>query len=100
MAAQVRHPNVAAVHDMVEHGGSYCLVMDYYEGGTMADLLRSGRSLPPRVVAAIGLQLLAAVRAVHDAGIVDCDVKPANLAAGPRRPACAHRLRHRRVQRR
>ena len=45
MAAQVRHPNVAAVHDMVEHGGSYCLVMDYYEGGTMADLLRSGRSL-------------------------------------------------------
>jgi serine/threonine protein kinase len=79
IAARVRHPNVAAVHDLVQHGRSQWLVMDYHPAGTLAALLRGGRRLPPAIVAALGLQLLAALRAVHAAGVVHCDVKPANL---------------------
>ena len=79
IAARVRHPNVAAVHDMIKHGGSHWLVMDYHRGGTLAALLRRRRRLPSPVAAALGLQLLAALEAVHDAGLVHCDVKPANL---------------------
>jgi serine/threonine protein kinase len=79
IAARVRHPHVAAVHDLVDHGGSCWLVMDYHGGGTLASLLRDRRRLPSPVVAALGLQLLAALRAVHDAGVVHCDVKPSNL---------------------
>jgi serine/threonine protein kinase len=78
IAARVRHPNVVAVHDMVQHGGSCWLVMDH-GGTTLATLIRGGRKLPPPVVAALGRQLLAALRAVHAAGVVHCDVKPANL---------------------
>ena len=63
-AARVRHPNAAAVHDSIEHEGSDWLVMDYYEGGTLDDLLGRRRRLPPPVVAPLGLQLLAALTAI------------------------------------
>jgi serine/threonine protein kinase len=82
IAARVRHPHVAAVRDMVQHVGSYCLVMDYHPGATLAALLRRRRRMPPPIVAALGLQLLDALQAVHAAGIVHCDVKPANLLLG------------------
>jgi serine/threonine protein kinase len=82
IAARVRHPNVAAVHDVLSVGDSQYIVMDYYGGETLDALLRRGRCLSPPMVAALGQQLLAALRAVHAAGIVHCDVKPANLILG------------------
>jgi serine/threonine protein kinase len=79
LTARVHNPNVVAVHDLVLHRGSACLVMDYHPGMSLAELLRDRRRLPPPVVAALGLQLSTALEAVHEAGVVHCDVKPANL---------------------
>ena len=83
LAARVRHPHVTVVHDVVVHDGSYWLVMDYHRGASLAAVLGGGRRrLPPAVAVAVGLQLLAALRAVHAAGVVHRDVKPANLLLG------------------
>jgi eukaryotic-like serine/threonine-protein kinase len=83
LTARVRHPHVVVVHDVVVHDGSDWLVMDYHRGPSLAAVLSGGtRRLPPPVVAALGLQLLAALRAVHAAGVVHGDVKPANLLLG------------------
>jgi serine/threonine protein kinase len=82
IAARVRHPGVAAVHDLVEHRGVSWMVMDYYPGGTLAGLLQRRRRLPAPVTAALGLQLVAALDAVHAAGVVHCDIKPSNLLLG------------------
>jgi hypothetical protein len=43
IAARVRHPNVVAVHDMVQHEGSCWLVMEH-GGTTPATLIRGGRN--------------------------------------------------------
>ncbi len=79
------HPHVVTLLDVVavdqgeggEEGGesAYWFIMDYVPGGGL------DRQLPmsPERVARIGAQLADALAALHDAGIVHCDVKPANI---------------------
>jgi serine/threonine-protein kinase len=76
VASVARHPGLldvrAAARD--DQGIPY-LVMEYLEGETLAD----GEELPISVIAAIGAQLAAALAALHDAGVVHCDIKPENV---------------------
>src|SRR5579862_1121095 len=41
-AARVTHPNIAAVHDVIEHDGRMFIVMEYVDGETLADRLARG----------------------------------------------------------
>src|SRR4051812_32746416 len=53
--------------------------MEYVDGESLADeLARRGR-LPAAEVAEIGVQLASALDALHAAGLVHRDVKPANV---------------------
>src|ERR1700722_19634627 len=53
-AARLSHPNVVAVYDVGEDGGSPYLVMELVTGGTLADRIRAG-PLDEDVVCQVGL---------------------------------------------
>jgi len=78
--ASIRHPGVVEVLDggVTAAGVSY-VVMDMLEGRTLEGLLAARTRLSVPATVAIALQLCDALGAVHEAGIVHRDVKPANM---------------------
>ncbi|GAA4597506.1 hypothetical protein GCM10023194_72540 [Planotetraspora phitsanulokensis] len=79
IAARVRHPSVATIHDAIEVGGSPWIVMELIEGRSLEQVIDEEGPLPPRLVAQIGYDLLGALRAAHAQNILHRDVKPANV---------------------
>ncbi|MFF8729479.1 serine/threonine-protein kinase [Streptomyces sp. NPDC015171] len=82
--ARVDHPNVVTIHHVVDGGENTYpwLVMELVAGGSLHDRLASG-PLTPVEAAHVGHEVLAALRAAHDAGIQHRDVKPANVLMRP-----------------
>ncbi|MEJ2856343.1 MULTISPECIES: serine/threonine-protein kinase [unclassified Saccharothrix] len=78
VAARLRHPHVISVHDVVDHGGRTCLVLEYLPSHTLADLVDTG-PLPESLVAGVGWQVASALAAAHAAGVVHRDVSPFNI---------------------
>ncbi|MFI1480275.1 protein kinase [Streptomyces sp. NPDC020747] len=77
--ARVPHPHVVGVHDLVESEDRLWIVMELVQGPSLAHHIAETGPLTPRHTAALGLQLLDALVAVHAAGTLHRDVKPANV---------------------
>lgn len=77
--AQVRHPHVVVVHDVVDHEGSAHIVMELVDGGSLAERLSTAGPLSVEETARTGLALLGALGAAHARGVLHRDVKPANV---------------------
>jgi len=77
--AQVRHPNVLAVHGAAIHDGRAGLWADLVEGRSLRDWVAGEGARPAAQVLEAGIALAAALAAVHAAGLVHGDVKPANV---------------------
>lgn len=79
-AARLKHPGVITVHDRIaSDDGRPWIVMELVHGRSLDDLIKTDGPLPPEQVAHIGLQALAAIRAVHGMGITHRDIKPSNV---------------------
>ncbi|MGW0914339.1 serine/threonine-protein kinase [Streptomyces sp. NPDC002784] len=78
-AARVANRNVVTVYDVAVQDGRPWIVMELVRGISLAELLDSEGPLPPRRAAHIGAEVLAALRAAHEAGVLHRDVKPANV---------------------
>ncbi len=78
IGASLNHHNLVTVYDVDTDGESVLIVMEYVEGTTLADELRSG-ALPEERVLQIVTDIAAALDYVHAEGIVHRDVKPANV---------------------
>jgi eukaryotic-like serine/threonine-protein kinase len=78
-AIRVRHPHVVAPQGWAAEDDLVVLVMELVAGGSVADLLRERGPLDAGTAALLLDQLLQGLSAVHGAGLVHRDVKPANL---------------------
>src|SRR6476661_1160353 len=78
--AQLHHPNVVPVRDVLDLGdGSVALVMNHVPGQTLRQILRDEGALPPDRTSRILRDLARALDAAHGMGIVHRDVKPENV---------------------
>jgi hypothetical protein len=78
-AAAVIHPNVVTVFDEGRDGADAFMVMELVRGRTLRDVVADRGPLRPHEAARIVAQIAAALDAAHEAGVIHCDVKPANV---------------------
>jgi tetratricopeptide (TPR) repeat protein len=76
--ARFSHPNVVSIYHAGELGESFYYIMDYVEGETLEERLGQG-PLSAEEGVRIGSDVLAALEAAHEHGIVHRDVKPGNV---------------------
>ena len=74
----INHPGVVKVSDEFEENGTAYYVMDFVRGKSLDEMQRSGVLDEKRSVQYIK-QVLSAIEAVHDAGILHLDIKPSNV---------------------
>ncbi|WP_151479505.1 serine/threonine-protein kinase [Streptomyces albicerus] len=78
-AARISNRNVVTVYDVALEDGRPWIVMELVRGIALSDLLDAEGPLSPQRTAHIGAEVLAALRAAHEAGVLHRDVKPGNV---------------------
>jgi WD40 repeat protein len=77
-ATRLSHPNIVQVFEVLEQAGRTALVMEFVEGGNLAQRL-AGRPQPPRDAARLVEALAWAMAHAHARGVVHRDLKPSNV---------------------
>ncbi|WP_035304872.1 serine/threonine-protein kinase [Actinokineospora inagensis] len=78
-AGRLNDPAVVTVYDVVQESGATYIVMELIQAPTLSDVVRERGPMPAPQVAKLAEQLLSALEAAHQAGIVHRDVKPSNI---------------------
>jgi serine/threonine protein kinase len=85
-AARLTHPNAVTLHDIIPASpadDAVYLIMEYFDGASLAQLVAEQGPLSEPRTAEIALQLLSVLDAAHALGIVHRDIKPANIMITP-----------------
>lgn len=77
-AARLTHPNVVLVLDSGEDHGQPFMVMECLPGRTLRDVLAEG-PVPEEDVRAWADEILSALGAAHDMGVIHRDITPSNI---------------------
>lgn len=78
----VRHPSLVAVHDIIRHGTGIYLVQAFMPGKNLRELAahqRLRRTLSETELAAVFIQVINGLEALHEGGWLHGDVKPGNI---------------------
>jgi hypothetical protein len=77
--AQLNHPGVVALYDLIEQNGRPYLVMEYVDGCDLGQWLAEREPLDTDSALSLLARIGTVVAAAHRHGIVHCDLKPSNV---------------------
>src|SRR5207245_737050 len=82
-ASALEHPNICPIYEFGEHDGQPFLVMQLLDGQTLRELISANEkqkaSFELRTLLGLAIQIVDGLDAVHRKGIVNRDIRPANL---------------------
>ena len=78
VASSLNHPNIVTIFEFGETDNLTYLATEFVDGETLRDFLR-GKRLNIAEILDIGIQMLAALDAAHEANIIHRDMKPENV---------------------
>ncbi len=78
-AARIQHDNIVNIIDSGKSDGAYYIVMEYYDGLTVEELLSTQPHLPIDIALSIVLHVSYGLEAAHAQNLVHRDIKPANI---------------------
>jgi serine/threonine-protein kinase ULK/ATG1 len=76
---ELQHENVVALLDCKETVSHVYLVMEFCDGGDLADYLQTMKTLSEATIRFFLTQISGAMRALHEKGVVHRDLKPQNI---------------------
>ena len=80
---QLSHENIVSVWDVGEEDDCFYLVMEYIEGMTLSEHIKTHGALEPKTAVAYINQVLQGIQHAHEQGIVHRDIKPQNMMIDP-----------------
>jgi serine/threonine protein kinase len=83
--SRLQHPHIVAIYDFGYRDDQAYIVMEYVEGITLRQLIKSDEKMDLSTFGAIGLQLLEGIGEAHSLGLVHRDIKPSNIMLTERR---------------
>ncbi len=80
--AKFNHPNIVAIYDVEDAGQSAFLAMEFVDGMSLEAFLGKAGVLRLDQAVPLVAQIARGLAAAHHAGVIHCDIKPANILLG------------------
>ncbi len=77
--AKCTHPHIVQIHEVIQEGELWCIVMEYIHGKDLASLVEQEGALPEAEALRYIQQIGEALTVVHNNGLLHRDVKPQNI---------------------
>ncbi len=77
--SMLRHRNIVSVIDFDFEGNLQYIVMEYVDGITLKDFIRSQKIIPAGIAIKVTMQILSALQHAHERGVIHRDIKPQNI---------------------